>query len=289
MSATKWEYGNTQHEFKSDLKIYVKKSVIDDYKSVAGHEHAGWNRYANQIEYKIPYYVTSAAAPAAAPKPFIKKKYGTFAREFDTDFGSYFAEEGKGKVAAFVTPISGVESGPGDYGHSTYMVKMSSIDLNGGAANDYSYIPAETGVLLKVLETEALPVDFYYTIGEKDDVTYSITGNMMTGIVVKDQIITVGSTPVYVVSGNKGIFKKARTGSLNMPVHKAYAKISGVPAGAKIAFVFDDGTEATGIEAIDDSEAKAVKHDVYYRLNGQRIEKPQHGVCIKNGKKIIIK
>lgn len=289
MSATKWEYGNAQHEFKSDLKIYVKKSVIDDYKSVAGHEHAGWNRYANQIEYKIPYYVTSAAAPAAAPKPLIKKKYGTFAREFDTDFGSYFAEEGKGKVAAFVTPISGVESGPGDYGHSTYMVKMSSIDLNGGAANDYSYIPAETGVLLKVLETEALPVDFYYTIGEKDDVTYSITGNMMTGIVVKDQIITVGSTPVYVVSGNKGIFKKARTGSLNMPVHKAYAKISGVPAGAKIAFVFDDGTEATGIEAIDDSEAKAVKHDVYYRLNGQCIEKPQHGVCIKNGKKIIIK
>ena len=289
MSATKWEYGNAQHEFKSDLKIYVKKSVIDDYKSVAGHEHAGWNRYANQIEYKIPYYVTSAAAPAAAPKPLIKKKYGTFAREFDTDFGSYFAEEGKGKVAAFVTPISGVESGPGDYGHSTYMVKMSSIDLNGGAANDYSYIPAETGVLLKVLETEALPVDFYYTIGEKDDVTYSITGNMMTGIVVKDQIITVGSTPVYVVSGNKGIFKKARTGSLNIPVHKAYAKISGVPAGAKIAFVFDDGTEATGIEAIDDSEAKAVKHDVYYSLNGQRIEKPQHGVCIKNGKKIIIK
>ena len=74
-----------------------------------------------------------------------------------------------------------------------------------------------------------------------------------------------------------------------MPVHKAYAKITGVPSGAKITFVFDDGTEVTGIETINDSEIKAVKRDVYYNLNGQRIEKPQHGVCIKNGKKIIIK
>ena len=47
-------------------------------------------------------------------------------------------------------------------------------------------------------------------------------------------------------------------------------------------------TTATGIEGVkaDESNRKA---DVYYNLNGQRIEKPSHGVYIANGKKVIIR
>lgn len=273
MSVTKWELGSGYSEFTTNLQhIYVKKSAVNAYKTAKG-----WARYASNVDYKIPGVS-------------IKHKYGTFAREFDVNLGIYKEEKGTtGDVAAFVAPISGVTAGPGDYGTSAYMIRMTSIDGKGGVTNDYSYVPAETGVLLKAMNTEALPTDFYYAIGEKDDKSYNISDNMMNGVTVKDKQITTGSEPLYVVSANKGIFKKAPA-TLNMPVHKAYAKITGVPAGAKVMFAFDDdNTATTGIENINSSDATADDNGAYYNLNGQRIGKPQHGVYIHNGKKIITK
>lgn len=272
MSATKWELGSGYSEFATNLQhIFVKKSAVGAYKAAEG-----WTRYASNVDYKIPGVS-------------IKHKYGTFAREFDANLGIYKEEKDSGDVAAFVAPISGVTAGSGDYGSSAYNIRMTSIDENGGVTGDYSYVPAETGVLLKAMETEALPVDFYYAIGEKDNVSYNISGNMMIGVTVKNKQITTGSDPLYVVSANEGIFKKAPA-TLNMPVHKAYAKIAGVPAGAKVMFAFDDdNTEITGIENINSSYATADDNGAYYNLNGQRVGKPQHGVYIHNGKKIIIK
>ena len=270
MSATKWELGAGYSEFASTLtNIYVKKSAVSTYKAAKG-----WTGYAAAVDYKIPGLN-------------IKHKYGTFAREFDADLGIYYQEKSAGKVAAFVAPISSVTAGPGDYGSSAYMVKMTSIDENGGASADYSYVPYETGVLLKAMDTEALPADFYYAIGEKDNQSYTISNNMMIGVNVKNKTITTGSEPLYVVSANQGVFKKAPA-TFNMPVHKAYAKIAGVPAGAKVMFMFmDDYSTVTGIDNIPASDTDS--NDAYYNLNGQRIEKPQHGVYIHNGKKIIIK
>lgn len=54
-----------------------------------------------------------------------------------------------------------------------------------------------------------------------------------------------------------------------------------------MTFVFDDG-EATGIENVDAAE-DSEKQDVWYNLNGQRVSRPEHGVYIRNGKKVIIK
>ena len=70
------------------------------------------------------------------------------------------------------------------------------------------------------------------------------------------------------------------------PIHKAYAKIEGVPAGAKLTLVFagDDGT--TGIRMVDSTKTD---DDSYYNLNGQRVINPQHGVFIRRGRKVIIK
>lgn len=279
MSSTKWEYGNTYSEFNPNLKIYVKKTALTHYKD-EDHEHAGWERYASQISYKIPY-IGAAGAPAIA------KKYGTFAREFDADFSIYNAENGSGKVAAFIAPVR-IDAGGGDYGNATYHVKMTSVDENGGVSGNYSYIPAETGTLLKVMDAEALPTDFYYAIGEEDATPHTITNNMMYGVTVRNKAIAVGADPIYVIAANQGIFMKV-TSALNMPVHKAYAKISGVPAGAKVAFVFDDNNETTGITTVNNTANGTTGQNVYYNLNGQRIAKPQHGVYIENGKKVIVK
>ena len=282
MSATKWEYidnsGNyTQNEFGSDLKIYVKKSVENDYKNAKGWK----NHYADQISYKIPGEVT------------IQNLWGTFAREFDADLGIYNRETGKGKVAAFVAQKSAdVKVSDPVHTFGIYKFKVESIDMHGGASGDESYVPADNGVLIEARQGRSLPSDFYYAIGEKDNTPYTITHNMMTGVTVKKAVVnSTTADPLYAMSKSEGLFKLIKPGtSFNFPVHKAYARPKDTFSGAaKVQPVFDeeDNNGVTGIENIENTTT--TDKNVYYNLQGQRVENPQHGVFILNGKKVILK
>jgi len=281
MSATKWEYidndGNyTQNEFSSDLKIYVKKSAENAYKTATG-----WVRYANQTSYKIPGEVT------------IQNLWGTFAREFDADLGIYNRETGKGKVAAFVAQKSAdVKVADPVHTFGIYKFKVESIDMHGGASGDESYVPADNGVLIEARQGSSLPADFYYAIGEKDNTTYTITHNMMTGVTVKKTVVnSTTADPLYAMSKSEGLLKLIKPGtSFNFPVHKAYARPQDAFSGAaKVQPVFDeeDNNNVTGIENIENTTT--TDKNVYYNLQGQRVENPQHGVFILNGKKVILK
>ena len=284
MSATKWEYidndGNyTQNEFSSDLKIYVKKSAENDYKNAKG-----WKKhYDKQISYKIPGEVT------------IQNLWGTFAREFDADLGIYNRETGKGKVAAFVAQKSAdVKVADPVHTFGIYKFKVESIDMHEGESSDgdESYVPADNGVLIEARQGRTLPADFYYAIGEKDNKTYTITNNMMTGVTVKKAVVnSTTSDPLYAMSKSEGLFKLIKPGtSFNFPVHKAYAKPQDNFSGAaKVQPVFDeeDNNDVTGIENIENTTT--TDNNVYYNLQGQRVENPQHGVFIHNGKKVVLK
>lgn len=281
MSATKWEYidnsGNyTQNEFSSDLKIYVKKSAENDYKTATG-----WGRYKKQISYKIPGEVT------------IQNLWGTFAREFDADLGIYNRETGKGKVAAFVAQKSAdVKVADPVHTFGIYKFKVESIDMHGGVSGDETYVPADNGVLIEARQGSSLPANFYYAIGEKDNKTYTITNNMMTGVTVKKAVVnSTTSDPLYAMSKSEGLFKLIKPGtSFNFPVHKAYAKPQDNFSGAaKVQPVFDeeDNNGVTGIENIKNTTT--TDNNVYYNLQGQRVENPQHGVFIHNGKKVVLK
>lgn len=284
MSATKWEYidnsGNyTQNEFSSDLKIYVKKSVENDYKNAKG-----WKKhYDKQISYKIPGEVT------------IQNLWGTFAREFDADLGIYNRETGKGKVAAFVAQKSAdVKVADPVHTFGIYKFKVESIDMHEGESSDgdESYVPADNGVLIEARQGRTLPADFYYAIGEKDNKTYTITNNMMTGVTVKKAVVnSTTSDPLYAMSKSEGLFKLIKPGtSFNFPVHKAYARPQDAFSGAaKAQPVFDeeDNNNVTGIENIENTTT--TDNNVYYNLQGQRVENPQHGVFIHNGKKVVLK
>lgn len=281
MSATKWEYidnsGNyTQNEFGSDLKIYVKKSAENDYKTATG-----WGHYAGQISYKIPGEVT------------IQNLWGTFAREFDADLGIYNRETGKGKVAAFVAQKSAdVKVADPVHTFGIYKFKVESIDMHGGVSGDETYVPADNGVLIEARQGRTLPSDFYYAIGEKDNTTYPITNNMMTGVTVKNVVVnSTTADPLYAMSKSEGLFKLIKPGtSFNFPVHKAYAKPQDNFSGAaKVQPVFDeeDNNDVTGIENIENTTT--TDKNVYYNLQGQRVENPQHGVFIHNGKKVVLK
>ena len=281
MSATKWEYidnsGNyTQKEFEPSLKVYVKKSAENAYKTATG-----WARYADQTSYKIPGEIN------------IAHWYGTFAREFDADLGIYARENNEaGRIGAFITQTAGMSTETDAAGVQTTKFIMKSINYGNTHVTDYDYVPAETGVLLESRSGASTPADFYYAIGEKDNVTYSLSNNIMEGVTVKDtKKQSSTSDPIFAMT-TTGIFKPLKIGTdRTIPVHKAVArpKVT-LSASAKVIFVFDDGENHNIVNAIETVENNnVVDNNAYYNLQGQRVENPQHGVFIHNGKKVVLK
>lgn len=282
MSATKWEYfdnsGNyTQKEFEPSLKVYVKKSAENAYKTATG-----WDRYAGQTSYKIPGEIN------------IAHWYGTFAREFDADLGIYARENNEaGRIGAFITQTAGMSTETdASTGVQTTKFIMKSINYGNTHVTDYDYVPAETGVLLESRSGASTPADFYYAIGEKDNVTYSLSNNIMEGVTVKDtKKQSSTSDPIFAMT-TAGIFKPLKIGTdRTIPVHKAVArpKVT-LSASVKVMFVFDDGEDHNIVNAIETVENNnVVDNNAYYNLQGQRVENPQHGVFIHNGKKVVLK
>lgn len=282
MSATKWEYidnsGNyTQKEFEPSLKVYVKKSAENAYKTATG-----WARYADQTSYKIPGEIN------------IAHWYGTFAREFDADLGIYARENNEaGRIGAFITQTAGMSTETDAAGVQTTKFIMKSINYGSTHVTDYDYVPAETGVLLESRSGASTPADFYYAIGEKDNVTYSLSNNILEGVTVKDtKKQSSTSDPIFAMT-TAGIFKPLKIGiDRTIPVHKAVARPKVTLSGsAKVMFVFDeDGSAINVVNGIENVEnTTTTDNNVYYNLQGQRVENPQHGVFIHNGKKVVLK
>ena len=283
MSATKWEYfdnsGNyTQKEFEPSLKVYVKKSAENAYKTATG-----WSRYAGQTSYKIPGEIN------------IAHWYGTFAREFDADLGIYARENNEaGRIGAFITQTAGMSTETdASTGVQTTKFIMKSINYGSTHVTDYDYVPAETGVLLESRSGASTPADFYYAIGEKDNVTYSLSNNILEGVTVKDtKKQSSTSDPIFAMT-TAGIFKPLKIGTdRTIPVHKAVARPKVTLSGsAKVMFVFDeDGSAINVVNGIENVEnTTTTDNNVYYNLQGQRVENPQHGVFIHNGKKVVLK
>ena len=286
LSTTRFELdetGTNYSEFAPTTKVYVKQSALNNYKEKwtkkvydkdTDTDKTSQFNFTSQIDYQIKDVK-------------INHKYGTFAREFDVDLNIYSKEKNTARIGAFVAKLGEVKTGDGDYGHSTYHIRMSSVDKNGVGNDNYGYVPAETGVLLKALDNETTPSDFYYAIGEDDDKDYKITNNIMHGVTVNPRNAGAATVDevIYVMQG--GIFKKAMASTVSLPVHKAYAKIEGMPAGSKVEFSFSDDNTTNAIVTIDAEEKNA--DNAYYNLNGQRVTNPQRGVFIKGGRKVIIK
>ena len=285
LSTTYFELDETEtnyNEFAETTKIYVKPSALDTYKQK-------WNKMVYDINtktFKVSPFNFIDQISYKIPGVKITDQYGTFAREFDTDFSIYKQENNnKGVIAAFVAKDGDIRKGHGDYGTSAYNVPMRSIDEKGGVRDNYGYVPANTGVLLKVLDNKATPEDFYYAIGEKDDQTYTINNNIMHGITVNSKPVSASAAdPIYVIQG--GIFRKVTNSIASFTIHKAYAKIPDVPANAPVTFSFSDDDTTTGVMTID---AEKPIDNTYYNLNGQRVTNPQRGIYIQGGRKVIIK
>lgn len=68
---------------------------------------------------------------------------------------------------------------------------------------------------------------------------------------------------------------------------RAYLPATKVAASRGFAIKWNDD-EVTGIRTIDNGQ-KTLKNGAFYDLSGRRVENPQHGLYIVNGKKVVIK
>ena len=115
---------------------------------------------------------------------------------------------------------------------------------------------------------------------------------MTPGVTVERKLsATTGGYVNYVLaSGSNGTgFYRVPTEGTTLAAGRAYLTIPAETAASRSALMlaFDDEEETTGISAsLTNSEEV---NSAVYDLQGRRVEQPQPGLYIRNGKKVIIK
>ena len=140
-------------------------------------------------------------------------------------------------------------------------VTMTSVDA----------APAATGLVLK--GTGSTP----YSIPVATTTPAAISVNKLVAAVERTN---VGASNAWVLNG--GEFK-LYTGEI-VPAGKAYLPASEVPAGARLAMVFDG--ETTGISS---AVSEVLGNGRFYDLQGREVAQPTKGLYIVNGKKVILR
>ena len=140
-------------------------------------------------------------------------------------------------------------------------------------------VPAGQGVVLSGEAGVTYAMEAAKTAGTE------LAGNALKAAVNATKIENDNTYVLICNSQNKGQFARLEKGE-TIPAGKAYIQIDDTQTAANylsIAF----GTE-TAIKAIDAAK-KTVGDDAYYSLQGKKIERPQHGAYIHNGKVYVIK
>ena len=168
---------------------------------------------------------------------------------------------------------------------STTDVKAYKAKVEGGVVKltkvSDGIVPANTGVILAADQNDyEIPV-------ATADATTDFSDNEMVGVTQRTQVLWNPSTDVYNYILQSGEFKKASNGYLKP--NRAYLSTSyNVTATSareylEISFEEDD---VTGVENVNRS---TITNNQFYDLQGRKVEQPQKGLYIVNGKKVIVK
>ena len=146
-------------------------------------------------------------------------------------------------------------------------------------------VPAGEGILLIGDEGE-------YKVPHKSTTAYY--ANLMVGTL---KAITINETDgeytnYYLSNGASGVGFYKVNGSVDIKANRAYLPLLKNTVSGSRGFIgmdFDDDEDGTtGIE-VQSSIFNVQSNEVYYNLQGQRVENPSKGLYIKNGKKVLIK
>ena len=147
-------------------------------------------------------------------------------------------------------------------------------------------IPANTGVMIF-----ANPGT--YTFNESQTAPTEVVESALHGVLKNTSVSALsqleGGASIYVLS--RGIseytgFKLAGGTVKSVPANKAYLPVDQSVLTKFINFSFDD-SQTTDIQTIDQEDVNS-NADVF-DLSGRKVNKPEKGIYIVNGKKILIK
>lgn len=192
---------------------------------------------------------------------------------FDSNFSITLGKEWTTLTSAYNLDFSSVE------GLTAYTAKYNK-DNDAVALTPVKKVQAHTGLILKGVAntTYTLPI-----LASDADGLDAVTDNQLQDCV--DAIWSTGRDNDYFLSNGK--FVKSKNNGWALP-GKSYLYINGGLGNGsnKPLRVYVDNT-ATAIDGITNNPV--VKDEAYYNLQGVKVQRPQHGVFIHNGKKVVLK
>ena len=193
---------------------------------------------------------------------------------FDSDFSLTLGKEWTTFTSAYNLDFSNVEGGL-----TAYTAKYNK-DNDAVALTQVKRVAAHTGLILKgeAGKTYTLPI-----LASDADGLEAPAGNQLVDCV--DAIWSTGRDNDYFL--HDGEFVMSTNDGWALP-GKSYLYISGGrPNQSESPLrVYVDNT-ATAINGITNNPV--VKDEAYYNLQGVKVQRPQHGVFIHNGKKVVLK
>ena len=193
---------------------------------------------------------------------------------FDSNFSITLGKEWTTLTSAYNLDFSNVEGGLTAY-TAKYNEKKDAVALT-----PVKKVKAKTGLILKgeAGKTYTLPI-----LASNEEGLDEAAGNQLVNCV--DAIWSTGRDKDYFL--HDGEFVKSANNGWVLP-GKSYLYINGgrVNGSNSPLCVYVDNT-ATAINGITNNPV--VKDEAYYNLQGVKVQRPQHGVFIHNGKKVVLK
>lgn len=210
----------------------------------------------------------------------IKDDQGNYWTTLTTAF-PYTIPEGSGVLGAYTVSTTTKKEDGKTYAELTTLAKPGET------------VPAETPVLLKLSSADAaqnkLVPTGSHAVGNSSK---KVTKNLLSGVYLdgkeKNDATNYRVLNVSPTTGKIGFFKLSSSVTY-MGANKAFldlSKTSGAKGTVYINFDIID-SKTTGITNIHQDEQ--TKNPVYYDLQGRRVQHPQKGIYIVNGKKVFIK
>ena len=192
---------------------------------------------------------------------------------FDSKFSLTLGKEWTTLTSAYNLDFSDVE------GLTAYTAKYNKAN-DAVALTPVKKVAAHTGLILKgeAGNTYTLPI-----LASNEEGLDEATDNQLVDCV--DALWSTGRDNDYFLSDGK--FVKSKNNGWALP-GKSYLYINGgrVNKSESPLRVYVDNT-ATAIDGITNNPV--VKDEAYYNLQGVKVQRPQHGVFIHNGKKVVLK
>lgn len=192
---------------------------------------------------------------------------------FDSNFSLTLGKEWTTFTSAYNLDFSSVE------GLTAYTAKYNK-DNDAVALTPVKKVKAHTGLILKGVKDQTYTVSI---LASNADGLEAVTDNQLVDCV--DAVLSTGRKNDYFLSNGK--FVKSDNDGWALP-GKSFLYIEGGRTNKSESplRVYVDNT-ATAINGITNNPV--VKDEAYYNLQGVKVQRPQHGVFIHNGKKVVLK